>query len=52
VKGRVVVHGHVPSEERRRSVTEVVSECCPDLEVENQTTVARFPDAEGMETVQ
>ena len=52
VKGRVVVHGQVPSEKRRRSVTEVVRECCPDLEVENQTTVARFPDAEGMETVQ
>ena len=49
---RVVVHGHVPSEERRRSVTEVVRECCPDLEVENRTTVVRFPDAEGMETVQ
>jgi hypothetical protein len=29
-----------------------VRECCPDLDVENQTTVARFPDAEGMETVQ
>ena len=46
------VHGHVPSEERRRSVTDVVRECCPDLEVENRTTVERFPDAEGMETVQ
>ena len=43
---------HVPSEERRRSVTDVVHECCPDLEVENRTTVVRFPDAEGMETVQ
>ena len=53
VRGRrVVVHGHVPSEERRRSVTDVVHECCPDLEVENRTTVVRFPDAEGMETVQ
>ena len=48
----MVVHGHVPSEERRRSVTDVVRECCPDLEVENRTTVVRFPDAEGMETVQ
>jgi hypothetical protein len=49
---RVVVHGHVPSEERRRSVTDVVRECCPDLEIDNRTTVERFPDAEGMETVQ
>jgi BON domain len=52
VKGRVVVHGNVPSAERQRSVADVVRECCPDLEVENRTTVARFPDAEGMETVQ
>jgi hypothetical protein len=49
---RVVVHGHVPSEERRRSITDVVRECCPDLEIDNRTTVERFPDAEGMETVQ
>ena len=52
VKGRVVVCGHVPSEERREAVTEVVRECCPDLEVENRTTVARFPEADGVETVQ
>ena len=32
-------------------VTEVVRECCPDLEVENRTTVARFPEADGAETV-
>jgi osmotically-inducible protein OsmY len=52
VKGRVVINGNVPTDERRRAVTEVVHECCPDLEVQNQTTVARFPDVEGMETVQ
>ncbi|HET9249896.1 MAG TPA: BON domain-containing protein [Actinomycetota bacterium] len=51
VKGRIVVHGNVPTEERRRSVTEVVRGCCPDLEVDNRTTVGRFPDAEGMENV-
>lgn len=51
VKGRVVVSGHVPSEQRRDAVTEVVRECCPDLEVENRTTVGRFPEADGMETV-
>jgi len=52
VKGRVVVSGHVPSEQRREAVTQVVHECCPDLEVENRTTVARFPEADGVETVQ
>ena len=52
VKGRVVVSGHVPSEQRREAVTEVVRECCPDLEVENRTTVGRFPEADGVETVQ
>lgn len=51
VKGRVVVSGQVPSEQRREAVTEVVRECCPDLEVENRTTVGRFPEADGVETV-
>jgi len=51
VKGRVVVSGQVPSEERREAVTDVVRECCPDLEVENRTTVGRFPEADGVETV-
>jgi osmotically-inducible protein OsmY len=48
---RVVVNGQVPSQERHDAVTEVVRECCPDLEVENRTTVARFPEADGVETV-
>ena len=51
VEGRVVVFGNVPSEQRREAVTEVVRECCPDLEVENRTTVGRFPEADGVETV-
>ena len=51
VKGRIVVSGNVPSEQRREAVTEVVRECCPDLEVENRTTVGRFPEADGVETV-
>ena len=51
VKGRVVVSGQVPSEERREAVTDVVRECCPDLEVENRTTAGRFPEADGVETV-
>jgi hypothetical protein len=49
VKDRVLVTGVVPTEERRAAVTEVVREECPDLEVENRTTVARFPDAGGTE---
>ena len=52
VKGRVVINGNVPTDERRRAVTEVVHECCPDLGVENRTTVGHFPQADGMETVQ
>ena len=51
VKGRVVVSGHVPSEERREAVTEVVREYCPDLQVDNRTTVPRFPEAGGVETL-
>lgn len=49
VKDRVLVTGIVPTEERRAAVTEVVREQVPDLEVENRTTVARFPDAGGAE---
>jgi len=52
VKGRVVINGNVPTDERRKAVTEVVRECCPDLDVENRTTVGHFPQADGMETVQ
>jgi len=51
VKGRVVVHGNLPTDERRRAVTEVVRECCPGLDVENRTTVARYPEADGVETM-
>lgn len=51
VGGRVFVTGTVPTEERQRAVTDVVHECCPDLEVENRTTVGRYPKAEGTEQV-
>lgn len=51
VGGRVFVTGTVPTEERHRAVTDVVRECCPDLEVENRTTVGRYPLAEGTEQV-
>ena len=40
---RVFVTGVVPTQERRDAVGDVVRECCPALEVENQTTVARYP---------
>jgi osmotically-inducible protein OsmY len=36
---RVMVSGVVPTEERRRGVTEVVRELVPDRVVMNQTTV-------------
>jgi hypothetical protein len=38
--GRIIVIGVVPTEERRSAVSDVVRDCCPDLEVENRTTVA------------
>ena len=49
--GRVLVTGVVPSEERRVAVTEVVREHCADLEIENRTTVARYPEGSGTERV-
>ena len=35
--------------ETGKAVTEVVHECCPDLDVENRTTVGHFPQADGVE---
>jgi hypothetical protein len=51
VSGRAFVTGVVPTEERRRAVEDVIRDCCPHLEVENRTTVARYPDAGGSERV-
>jgi osmotically-inducible protein OsmY len=51
VKGTVHVRGHLPTIERREAVTQVVRECCPDLDVDNRTTVTHFPDADGVEQV-
>ena len=45
---RVDVTGIVPTEERRRSVSLVLSESCPDHEIDNRTTVADF-DPTGAE---
>lgn len=51
VSGRVFVTGVVPTQERREAVADVVRECCPEFEVENQTTVARYPEAGETERV-
>jgi osmotically-inducible protein OsmY len=51
VNGRVYVTGVVPTNERREAVEAVVRECCPEFEVENQTTVARYPEAGETERV-
>jgi osmotically-inducible protein OsmY len=37
--GRLLVTGSVPTEERRRAVSDVVGELCEDLEIDNETTV-------------
>ncbi|HEX6330183.1 MAG TPA: BON domain-containing protein [Actinomycetota bacterium] len=51
VGNRVFVTGTVPTAERRDAVAEVVRERCPGFEVENRTTVAHYPDADGAERV-
>ena len=51
VGGRVFVTGVVPTDERRRAIEDVVHECCPDLRVENKTTVGRDPETGETERV-
>jgi BON domain len=51
VGGRVIVTGVVPTDERHEGVDAVVRESCPDLEVDNRTTVGRYPDAGEAERV-
>jgi len=51
VGDRVFVTGVVPTDERRSAVGDVVAECCPGLEVENRTTVARYGDSGMTERV-
>jgi osmotically-inducible protein OsmY len=51
VNGRVFVTGVVPTDERREGVEAVVREVCPDFDIENQTTVARYPEAGEPERV-
>jgi osmotically-inducible protein OsmY len=45
VNGRVFVTGVVPTNERRDAIEAVVHDVSPDFDVENQTTVARYPEA-------
>jgi len=51
IGGRVFVTGVVPTPERQAGIAEVVRECSPDLELENRTTLARYPDAGATERV-
>lgn len=51
VSRRVFVTGVVPTNERREAIEAVVREMSPDLVVENQTTVARYPEAGEPERV-
>jgi osmotically-inducible protein OsmY len=51
VNGRVFVTGVVPTNERREAIEAVVHDVFPELDVENQTTVARYPEAGEPERV-
>jgi hypothetical protein len=49
---RIFITGMVPTEDRRRAITEVVAELCPGYEIANQTTVnpiSEPPPAERIE---
>ena len=49
--GKVFLTGVVGTEERRRSLTEVVSGIAPDHEICNETEVAEFPETKGAEEI-
>ncbi|HJR97893.1 MAG TPA: BON domain-containing protein [Actinomycetota bacterium] len=51
IGARVEVEGIVPTEERRVSVTIVLSEACPDHEIDNRTTVADYEPTGGEERI-
>jgi hypothetical protein len=48
VAGRVHVSGVVPTEDRREAITQVLLELCPDVAVDNRTTVG-VPSSEPRE---
>ena len=51
VNHRVFVTGVVPTNERREAIEAVVRDVSPGFDVENQTTVARYPEAGEPERV-
>jgi len=52
VAGKLIeVNGVVPTEERRDSVTIVLSEACPDHEIDNRTVVADYDPTGGEERI-
>jgi hypothetical protein len=48
---RVVVEGTVPTEERRRAVSEVLREVAPDLEIDNRVRTAPHREPRGEEAL-
>jgi hypothetical protein len=49
---RVVVTGVVPTEARRRAIGRVVRDVCPDLEIDNQTSVGAYPEPASTERIE
>jgi osmotically-inducible protein OsmY len=48
---RVVVDGSVPTEERRRAVSEVLAEVAPGLEIDNRVTTTPHREPRGEEAL-
>jgi hypothetical protein len=48
---RVVVDGTVPTEERRRAVSEVLRELAPELEIDNRVTTTPHREPRGEEAL-
>jgi len=48
---RIEVNGVVPTEERRDFVTIVLSEACPDHEIDNRTAIADYDSSGGEERI-
>lgn len=47
--GRVLVHGTVSTDERRRAIPDVVHGLLPECEVVNEATVTDYPEVEDVE---
>lgn len=50
-RGRVVITGVAPTEERRAAVDAVIAEACPEHEVVNRVTVADYEPPDGAERI-